>query len=117
MGASQSNEAIQQLDKVTRQNAAASEEMSATSVELASQSEELQSSISYFRLDSNGHTRTAAKPQHPAKKRGFEKPITPRKSSKSPASVAEQQARAKGFALDLAHGGPDADDDRFQEYA
>ncbi|MDR3527117.1 MAG: methyl-accepting chemotaxis protein [Rhizomicrobium sp.] len=117
VGASQINEAIQQLDKVTRQNAAASEQMSATSVELASQSEELQSSISYFRLDNAGHTKLQAKPQHMAKKRSFEKPAASRKPLKTANTVAEQQARVKGFALDLAHGGPDADDDRFQEYA
>jgi methyl-accepting chemotaxis protein len=117
VGASQINEAIQQLDKVTRQNAAASEQMSATSVELASQSEELQSSISYFRLDNNSHSKAPARPQQMAKKRSIEKPIAARKSLKSPATVAEQQARVKGFALDLAHGGPDSDDDRFQEYA
>jgi len=117
VGASQINEAIQQLDKVTRQNAAASEQMSATSVELASQSEELQSSISYFRLDNAGHTKVQTKPQQTAKRRSFEKPTATRKPVKAPATVAEQQARVKGFALDLAHGGPDSDDDRFQEYA
>jgi methyl-accepting chemotaxis protein len=31
--------------------------------------------------------------------------------------VASQQARARGFALDLAQGGPDADDADFREYA
>ena len=31
--------------------------------------------------------------------------------------VAAQQARARGFALDLAQGGPDADDVNFKEYA
>ena len=31
--------------------------------------------------------------------------------------VAAQQARARGFALDLAQGGPDADDANFKEYA
>ncbi len=113
VGASQINEAIQQLDKVTRQNAAASEQMSATSVELASQSEELQSSISYFRTDSkNGTVSTAKKPL--AKKRPER--IHLRGTPKG-ATVAEQQARAKGFALDLAHGGPDSDDESFKEYA
>jgi methyl-accepting chemotaxis protein len=113
VGASQINEAIQQLDKVTRQNAAASEQMSATSVELASQSEELQSSISYFRTDSkNGTVSTNKKPQ--AKKR-LER--THLRGTPKGATVAEQQSRAKGFALDLAHGGPDSDDESFKEYA
>jgi len=115
VGASQINEAIQQLDKVTRQNAAASEQMSATSVELASQSEELQSSISYFRLDAHGHTRISEKPQQTPRKRLPERPS--RSGLKTGGSVTEQQARVKGFALDLTRGGPDADDERFQEYA
>jgi methyl-accepting chemotaxis protein len=113
VGASQINEAIQQLDKVTRQNAAASEQMSATSVELASQSEELQSSISYFRTEAKAGTPLVKKPQ--AKKR-LER-TTLRGTPKAGATVAEQQARAKGFALDLTRGGPDEDDERFKEYA
>jgi methyl-accepting chemotaxis protein len=32
-------------------------------------------------------------------------------------SVGAQQARAKGFALDLAQGGPDSDDANFKDYA
>ena len=32
-------------------------------------------------------------------------------------AVSVQQARAQGFALDLAHGGPDEDDANFKEYA
>lgn len=115
VGAAQINEAIQQLDKVTRQNAAASEQMSATSVELASQSEELQSSISYFRLDAHSHARTSEKPRQTPRKRLPEHSI--RANLKSSGTVAEQQARVKGFALDLTRGGPDADDERFQEYA
>ncbi|GAA0529250.1 methyl-accepting chemotaxis protein [Rhizomicrobium palustre] len=110
VGASQINEAIQQLDKVTRQNAAASEQMSATSVELASQSEELQSSISYFRLDKSGAA--PAKKALPRVKRLVERPTRAK-----PGSVSDQQSRVKGFALDLARGGPDADDARFSEYA
>jgi methyl-accepting chemotaxis protein len=121
IGASQINEAIQQLDKVTRQNAAASEEMSATSVELASQSEELQSSISYFRTDTKSGTAGTVKKQQPAKRRfGAASQSAPRTSLKAAVqknSVADQQARAKGFAIDLAHGGPDAEDEGFKEYA
>ena len=115
IGASQINEAIQQLDKVTQQNASASEEMSATSEELAAQAEELQASIAYFRTDSAGATTRrpapARRPQAPAAKA---QPV--RKAQPKP-PVAAQQARAKGFALDLAQGGPDADDADFREYA
>ncbi len=125
IGASQINEAIQQLDQVTRQNAAASEEMSATSVELASQSEELQSSISYFRTEAKSGGASQSKRRQPAHKQHIEhlSPAhaglrAPLKANPAQAkSVAEQQARVKGFALDLAHGGPDADDQGFKEYA
>jgi methyl-accepting chemotaxis protein len=113
IGASQINEAIQQLDKVTQQNAGASEQISGTSEELAAQAEELQTSIAYFRIGTSGDTRTAAsakpiKPATPARKPA----AAPRKAMKS-GTVAEQQARAHGFALDLSSGGPDADDARF----
>jgi methyl-accepting chemotaxis protein len=113
VGASQINEAIQQLDKVTRQNAAASEQMSATSVELASQSEELQASISYFRTEAK--TTGSAAIRKPAPKKRAER--TPLRGSPKGATVAEQQARVKGFALDLTRGGPDSDDEQFKEYA
>ena len=112
IGASQINEAIQQLDKVTQQNASASEEMSATSEELAAQAEELQASIAYFRTDASGGSTRRAAPS--VKRPGVRAP------ARGPATrgpVAQQQARAKGFALDLAQGGPDADDADFREYA
>jgi methyl-accepting chemotaxis protein len=106
---------------VTQQNASASEEMSATSEELAAQAEELQASISYFRTDNSkaSPNRSVRKSAAPAAK------SPPRPKAKAPASgartgagaVAAQQARAKGFALDLAQGGPDADDADFREYA
>ncbi|MBB4439796.1 MULTISPECIES: methyl-accepting chemotaxis protein [Rhizobium] len=117
VGASQINEAIQQLDKVTQQNAGASEQMSATSEELATQAEELQASIAFFKVD------TASNRQH----RGPAAKVTVRSAapagrkpmSKKPAanSVAGQQARAKGFALDLSMGGPDDGDAEFKESA
>jgi methyl-accepting chemotaxis protein len=62
IGGEQINQAIQELDKVTQQNASASEEMSATSEELAAQSEQLQTSIAYFRIDAMPSHR-----RHPAR--------------------------------------------------
>jgi methyl-accepting chemotaxis protein len=120
IGASQINEAIQQLDKVTQQNASASEEMSATSEELASQAEELQSSIAYFRTDNAGNAgqprQVQVSPKHTSVAHLGAKPAV--KSKGKPvargATVAEQQARAKGFALDMS-GHPD--EDGFKEYA
>jgi methyl-accepting chemotaxis protein len=125
VGASQINEAIQQLDKVTQQNAGASEEMSATSEELAAQAEELQASIAFFKVEASGgkaaatggrQGRTAAAKMTTRSP----SPATGRKPAGKAApanSVAGQQARAKGFALDMSMGGPDTTDDDFRESA
>ncbi|RFB90117.1 chemotaxis protein [Rhizobium leguminosarum bv. trifolii] len=118
IGAGQINEAIQQLDRVTQQNAGASEQMSATSEELASQAEELQTSIAFFKVDAAGdrHSRMPAarvmvRSSTPVAGRG----LGGRKLAAN--SVAGQQARAKGFALDLSMGGPDDGDAEFKESA
>jgi len=50
-GAAQINQAIQQLDQVIQQNAAVSEEMASTSEALAGQAEDLQSVITFFRIE------------------------------------------------------------------
>ena len=115
IGASQINEAIQQLDKVTQQNAGASEEMSGTSEELAAQAEELQASIAFFKVD----TAAQARPQpvqHIAAKTAA-KPVASAAFKAGPQTVRAQQSRAKGFALDMSVGGPDAEDDDFRETA
>jgi methyl-accepting chemotaxis protein len=112
IGAVQINEAIQQLDKVTQQNASASEQISSTSEELASQAEELQESIAYFRVDKAGRS--------VAPKAAVRKPAPARAAASRPAkaapragSVADQQARVRGFALDLTNGGADDEDAAF----
>jgi methyl-accepting chemotaxis protein len=116
IGASQINEAIQQLDKVTQQNAGASEQMSATSEELAAQAEELQASIAFFKVDTAGAktVRVAATRmtiKTPAAV--VRKPKTVRPTN----TVSAQQARVKGYALDLSMGGPDDGDAEFKESA
>ncbi|WP_313617398.1 methyl-accepting chemotaxis protein [Agrobacterium sp.] len=119
IGASQINEAIQQLDKVTQQNSGASEEMSATSEELAAQAEELQSSIAFFKVE------RAVATQHVPARKPIQKPqAAARPAAKtssfqasSNGSIKAQQARAKGFALDMSMGGPDAGDADFKESA
>ncbi|EJZ18383.1 methyl-accepting chemotaxis protein [Rhizobium sp. Pop5] len=123
VGAMQINEAIQQLDKVTQQNAGASEQMSATSEELAAQAEELQASIAFFKVEMADNGKAAA-----SGRQGRAAPV--KMTTRSPAggrkpagktapanSVAGQQARAKGFALDMSMGGPDTSDDEFRESA
>ncbi len=121
IGASQINEAIQQLDKVTQQNSGASEEMSATSEELAAQAEELQSSIAFFKVDASSVSSRPAQAAHrpaakPAATRPAMKPAPVRKPQTGN-TVSAQQARLKGFALDMSMGGPDADDADFRESA
>jgi methyl-accepting chemotaxis protein len=115
IGAAQINEALQQLDQVTQQNATASERMSATSEELAAQAEELQASIAYFKVNTNSSVRKPARstlPARPAAKASAKTAYAQRR-----VSVAAQQDRVKGFALDLSTGGPDAEDSEFREYA
>jgi methyl-accepting chemotaxis protein len=56
-GAEQINKALQQLDQVTQQNASSSEEMASTSEELSSQAMQLQDTISFFNVGSNGNGR------------------------------------------------------------
>ncbi|MGV1772876.1 methyl-accepting chemotaxis protein, partial [Agrobacterium vitis] len=94
-------------------------EMSATSEELAAQAEELQTSIAFFKVDGAHQkkpaqqTRAVAARAAPARTAAPAKPRTPMSSQ----TVAAQQARAKGFALDLSMGGPDEEDRLFQESA
>jgi methyl-accepting chemotaxis protein len=114
IGSSQINEAIQQLDKVTQQNAGASEQISTTSEELASQAEELQEGIAFFQVDGVG---AAVKPaavvaRKPASVKKAAARV-PAKVKGKPNSVADQQSRARGFALDLAQGGADGEDVEF----
>ncbi len=112
IGAAQINEAIQQLDQVTQQNAGASEQISATSEELAAQAEELQASIAYFRVEQHARARAAAPARRPVPKPAA-KSVAKSVARPRPNSVADQQARVSGFALDLSSGGPDADDAAF----
>lgn len=117
IGASQINEAIQQLDKVTQQNANASEEISATSESLASRADQLQEATAFFKHDGTGSGGRVREPAaRPAKARTQRSAMT-----KAPAprpavrrnSVADQQSRAAGFALDLTSGALDEQDGDF----
>jgi methyl-accepting chemotaxis protein len=118
IGSSQINEAIQQLDKVTQTNASASEQMSATSEELAAQAEELQASIAFFRTDTprSGPVRAPARPAAARAAPPARKAASARPAAAKGKSVSAQQALAKGFALDLAQGGPDSEDAAFKAY-
>lgn len=114
IGAAQINEAIQQLDKVTQQNASASDQISSTSEALASRAEELQDSVAFFQLDTAAHpaiyAKSASKPRKAAPPRTGA-PSAPARAK--PNSVAHQQQRAVGFALDLTAGSGDVEDGNF----
>jgi hypothetical protein len=62
IGASQVNEAIQQMDKVTQHNAEAAIEISSTSEELATQADTLQSAVAFFRLNASQQHRETTPP-------------------------------------------------------
>ncbi|TWD57387.1 methyl-accepting chemotaxis protein [Agrobacterium vitis] len=114
LGASQINEAIQQLDKVTQQTASASEQMSATSEELTAQAEELQSALTFFQTANASHGRTNPSQPSAAQLRTAVSTKPTRKPAPAQ-TVPAQQARAKGFALDMAMGGPDSEDRYFNQ--
>jgi methyl-accepting chemotaxis protein len=120
IGASQINEAIQQLDKVTQQNASAAQEMTATSDELSSQAEELQSAIAYFKTDANGQERPAPAKPHPAPRVAAKAPVPVKLARKAEPKgkllPPQRNGAPTGFALDLAVGGPDADDAEFRTF-
>ena len=58
-GVSQINVAMNQLNQVTQQNAASSEELAATSEEMSGQAVQLQELISFFKIDDSGVSKHA----------------------------------------------------------
>jgi methyl-accepting chemotaxis protein len=125
VGGDQINQAIQQLDKVTQRNAAASEEMSATAEELAAQSEQLQANIAYFRLsEANAPApRSLAAPKArapalaaPRRQSSRQEPAATRGAAGAVVRKGGGAAPARGFALALAEGGSDEQDRDFERY-
>jgi len=90
-GSSQISISIQQLDKVTQENTSASEQLSASATELASQADALQDAISFFRTaESDAPARTKASPvRHP---------------KETPTTVSDG-----GFHFDLSQGSDELD--------
>jgi methyl-accepting chemotaxis protein len=105
IGADQINKAILQLDKVTQSNVSASEQMSATSEELAAQAQQLADSIAYFRLGEATRVTSA-------------RPVPVAVPARRPVPMLARQSAAPkvagGFALKLSHGGPDHQDGEFE---
>jgi methyl-accepting chemotaxis protein len=109
-GAAQINKAIQQLDQVIQQNASGSEETSSTSEELTSQAIQLQSAISFFRVEGMAKSSLATV----AKKKPH-RPLAQPAAHAAPATPAPRKAgNDKGLTLNL---GSDLDDAGFEEFS
>ncbi len=115
IGASQVNQAIQQLDKVIQQNAGAAEEMSATSEALSGQADRLQTSIGFFRIGDGSHApaKAAAGAAAAAKAAPAPKRAAPAVKARAPVSASRG---GKGVALNLSSGHADALDAEFERY-
>ncbi|MCJ2072554.1 methyl-accepting chemotaxis protein [Methylobacterium sp. J-030] len=110
VGSGQINQAIQQLDKVTQQNASASEQVSATSDELATQAERLQATIAYFRIDDAGSD-AAAEPAVSKLRAAAARMAAPARTAgaSGKAGLTPRGGRAAavqggGFAIDMGEG-------------
>lgn len=64
LGVAQINRAMHQVDEVTRRNASAAEELSATADEMSSQAEALQRLVSFFRETAGAEAGTGPHPRH-----------------------------------------------------
>jgi methyl-accepting chemotaxis protein len=124
-GIEQTNKALQDLDRVTQQNATAAEQMAATAGELSSQAHHLQTAVGFFRLDAadrptTGRTATARSPGAAKNPRPAAPAAAPGSRAANPDRGVRPQAgnghtgnghtgngHTRGIDLDLA--GPDDD--------
>ena len=114
VGSAQINQAIGQLDKVTQQNAAASEQVSGTSEALSAQAERLQVSIAFFRTEAPSAAAAATHPVAALQNRVAEELKPARRPGTRPAGAkAAGLKTGGGFALDMAEG-EDAVDKAFR---
>ncbi len=120
-GADQINRAIQQLDQVVQQNASAAEEVSSTSQELSSQAQQLQSTMSFFKVDGNGHGKQAVQQALPGGyyhhewKSRISAPKAQNKPEAAHTAAPEKEARGEE-PLTLGMGGEDAVDQEFERF-
>ncbi len=108
LGASQINEAIQQLDQVTQQNSLTAEGMTATSEELAAQARQLQRTIGFFKIgrpeQSDQHNLSAEQNVPPSS------PETPPIQD-----VRDSEAFKNIITMKHEHVGRDVKDDEFEQ--
>jgi methyl-accepting chemotaxis protein len=113
-GSAQINKALQQLDQVIQANASSSEEMSATSDELARQAVQMQSAIAFFKVDSQDRARvvTAAAPKKVTAKAAA--PVKAAKTAAHAPIVAKAEKPGNGASLNL---NADAEDAAFESFS
>ncbi|MCE9574267.1 MAG: MCP four helix bundle domain-containing protein [Deltaproteobacteria bacterium] len=125
-GIAQTNLALQELDRVTQQNSAASEEMASTAVELSSQSQQLQAAVGFFQIET-GRPVHVAPPLRVSAAVAPRPIVTPRASTagKRVAARPPRTARVTGSEATVvgAHGihldldvAPRADDELFETF-
>lgn len=90
-GVGQITTAMQQLDKVTQQNAAGSEELAATAEEMQAQSENLQQVVSFFRLVKTQVVASASANQSSGGKNASASKRAPKNDSKETKEIDESR--------------------------
>ncbi len=112
VGASQINQAINQLDKVTQQNASASEQVSVSSDRLALQAEQLQSVMGFFRFETGDQNASPLPGPSLMVAQLHDRAETMKAIARNPQSLAIRTSRAVangGFNLDLSDAGDERD--------
>lgn len=92
MGIGEVNQAMVELDDITQQNAALSEEVASASTSSVQQVEDMVEMVSFFRVDET----TASRTSKPVAKPGIAKPVT--RQTPTATSGSEQPAKALGAA-------------------
>jgi methyl-accepting chemotaxis protein len=98
---------------VIQQNASASEELAATSEELSAQSNVLQETISFFKVEEGGTSKRANVASKPLQKAKVAHIAT---GGAKPARAIGGEIKKKGVALDMGQGGKDEEDSEFERY-
>ncbi len=128
-GVDQINKALAQLDQVIQQNASASEEMASTSEELASQAGQLQETMAFFKVDTNGNGRKlltdgdrgrqVSNSSRPAAHQQPNRQASAHKPAPTGIAVADEEPPMRGADNGDAgerRGGEDAGDADFEEF-